>query len=457
MNKKKAAKITPPLSLETLKDYAEDIFKPIRRGENVTTIWVAMAGRRIRNKFIINYSEVFKEEIGETNKYLLVYIEPLELTEESNVGYIKLLIKSIVEGYNKQLSRNLKRLPTEKYLPSKSSVDYSQLLELIRKLIKDIISQKKEVVLFLGEFDELEFAGSILYNNLKALWADLKGKLHFVFLLLEDMTRPEAINKYGELNELLLQNIIYVPLIGKRDIDYLVDYFGSQFKREFLKEEKDLLSKICGGHPYLIKSCSRIVALMDGEKLGTPELEKRLLSHFEPRSASQKIFDYRDQVEKNFLRKVIKNGKTQELPESAGTLANLGLIRRDKDGTWAPFSRLFKSCIEEGRGGLESPRATDAKLFFDEKSGAILMDEENVEENFTRQEYEVLRFFLKEPNHLRSRDEISEAMWGKESYDKYSDWAIDQLMSKIRKKLKNLGAGNVLVTVRGRGYKIVLS
>lgn len=453
----KQIKVVPPIQLATLKDYAQKIFEPIRRGENVSAIWVAMAGRRIRHKFIISYPEFFKKEIGDIDKYLLVYVEPLELTEESNAGYIKLLINSIIEACTHKTNKISKKSPVGKYSPSEMPNTYPQLLERVERLIEEITSQGLEVILFLGEFDEFEFANSVLYNNLKSLWAKSEKKLHFVFLVLEDVTLPEAIKKYGELNELLLQNIVYVPLVEKEDVDYLIDYFGKQYKRKFSKEEKDLLLKICGGHPYLIKSCSRLIALMDGQRLKISDLEKSLFSHFEPRSACQKIFDYRSHSEKNFLRGLIDGEKIRESPEEANTLAKLGLIKKDEAGFWVPFADFFRLAIEKGKEGLKPPRAVGVRLAFDEESGAILINGKNVEEKFTRQEYEILRFFLKEPNKLKSRDEIGEAMWGEESYDNYSNWAIDQVISKIRKKLKGSGVDSALVTVRGRGYKLLLS
>ncbi|MBM3209246.1 winged helix-turn-helix domain-containing protein [Candidatus Shapirobacteria bacterium] len=53
-----------------------------------------------------------------------------------------------------------------------------------------------------------------------------------------------------------------------------------------------------------------------------------------------------------------------------------------------------------------------------------------------------------------SRDEIAEILWGKESYDKYSDWSIDQMISQLRKKLNQLGISpKSLQTIRDRGYR----
>lgn len=452
MSSVKPASITPPLRLETIKAYAEGIFAPIRRGESVATVWVPMLGRRVRNKFIISYPQLFEKEIGNSGKYLLVYVEPLELTEESNSGYLNLLIRSIIESYNKQQGNGNSLEPKEFLLDSTS---YPQLLESLERLLHVITGQDIEVVLFLGEFDELTFANQVFYNNLKIIWLKAQGKLHFVFLLLEDVTKPEIFKKYGELNEILLKNVVYVPLVSNEDALWLIEYFGEQLKRKFSKEEKALLGDVCGGHPLLIKACTRLIALMNGQKLEDKELVKFLIFHFDPRSACQEIFDSLDPSEQYILKTVVGSSKT-DLPAESNTLQKLGLVIKDKGGIWRPFGKLLASVIEKGRQGAIASHEENKQVVFDEQTGAIFVGGRNVEEQFARQEYEILKFFLKNPSRLRSREEVGEAMWGKESYDKYSDWAIDKVMSKIRKKLKEAGAEELVATVRGRGYKLTM-
>ena len=92
-------------------------------------------------------------------------------------------------------------------------------------------------------------------------------------------------------------------------------------------------------------------------------------------------------------------------------------------------------------------------LQIEEKSGTIVLDGQPVEEKFTTQEYLLLKMFLEMANRLCTRDDVGEALWGKDSYEKYSDWAIDQIISKLRKKLENLRIKDRLITLRGRGYK----
>lgn len=277
--------VTPPLLLKTLQDYAQEIFTPIKRGECVSTIWLPMLGRRLRNKFIISYPQLFKEQIGDLDKYLLVYVEPLELTEQSNIGYIKLITKSILDSYSRIVKKGAPELFNEANFYDTSLTSYPQWLESLNRLINQITSEGKEIVLFLGEFDELEFASSVFYNNLKSVWVKVDGHLHFIFLLLTDVAKQQSITKFGELNELVLKNVLYIPLLGKDEIDYQIDYFSKQLRRPFSAEEKNLLVEVCGGHPYLLKSCSRLIALMNGHKIGISALREMLINHFEPRSA----------------------------------------------------------------------------------------------------------------------------------------------------------------------------
>lgn len=441
------AQVEAPLPLESLKDYARQIFEPIRRGESVSSIWVPMAGRRVRNKFIIAHPELFEESIGNSDSCLLVYVEPLELTEETRAGYIKLIVQSVLASFREKKGKKLTD-PDSFY----ASGDYSELLGHLKELLRESSAAGMEIILFLGEFDELEFADSVFYNNLKSLWAGLHGKLHYIFLLQEDLMDIKKVAKYGDLNEVLLKNIVYIPLLSEKETDYLIDYFGEELKRDFSKDERKVLFDVCGGHPYFIKSCTRLIALMNGHKADVEELKKLLISHFELQSAASHLLELLPEEQVSALRG-IANSPTGELPQALESLEKLKMVVL-KDGAWVPFGQLFKSVLEVQPAQSQPRNAETNGQTFQIRNGSIFVAGVNIEDKFTRQEYEVLNFLLSDPEKLRSRDEIGEAMWGKLAYEKYSDWAIDQAMSKIRKKLKGIGADKYLVTIRGRGYKL---
>lgn len=86
-------------------------------------------------------------------------------------------------------------------------------------------------------------------------------------------------------------------------------------------------------------------------------------------------------------------------------------------------------------------------------SGDIRIGGDSVVYLFTPMEYNVLMLMASSQGKLVSKDDIAEVMWPGESIESYSDWAISQLIKRLRKKLKSMGVSEkVIKTVHGRGY-----
>ncbi len=63
----------------------------------------------------------------------------------------------------------------------------------------------------------------------------------------------------------------------------------------------------------------------------------------------------------------------------------------------------------------------------------------------------ILKLLHERKDKLVTREEIGQAIWGESYIDKYSDYAIDKLISQLRQKVQ-LESGAKLLTKRGRGY-----
>lgn len=85
-------------------------------------------------------------------------------------------------------------------------------------------------------------------------------------------------------------------------------------------------------------------------------------------------------------------------------------------------------------------------------SHSVFIEEGNKKEkvDLTPIEYKVLTLLLSEPNKVFSRDEILDAVWGKNFYV-YSR-SVDTHVSKLRKKLAP--QANYIESVHGAGYKL---
>ncbi len=68
------------------------------------------------------------------------------------------------------------------------------------------------------------------------------------------------------------------------------------------------------------------------------------------------------------------------------------------------------------------------------------------------QEINLLKLFLEKDEEPVSRDEIAQILWGKAWNSKYSDWAIDKAISRLRKNIKDNEIK--IVTVKNLGYQL---
>ena len=71
----------------------------------------------------------------------------------------------------------------------------------------------------------------------------------------------------------------------------------------------------------------------------------------------------------------------------------------------------------------------------------------------TAQEIKLIKLFKSKQNEPVSRDEIAETLWEKGWEDKYSDWAIDKLISRLRKKI--VSSRYRIITIKNMGYQLV--
>ncbi len=66
-------------------------------------------------------------------------------------------------------------------------------------------------------------------------------------------------------------------------------------------------------------------------------------------------------------------------------------------------------------------------------------------------EYRLLYFFMKNPDHLYSRTQLLDSVWGQTVY--VEERTVDVHIMRLRKILKSHGEDTMLKTVRGMGYR----
>jgi DNA-binding winged helix-turn-helix (wHTH) protein len=73
--------------------------------------------------------------------------------------------------------------------------------------------------------------------------------------------------------------------------------------------------------------------------------------------------------------------------------------------------------------------------------------------SFSITENKVLNYLRNHPDVVVSRVDIAQLVWGEEEWeDKYSDWAIGQLIYRLRKKLEYSSLAGEIQTKKGQGF-----
>lgn len=120
----------------------------------------------------------------------------------------------------------------------------------------------------------------------------------------------------------------------------------------------------------------------------------------------------------------------------------------------------IKIIVENGNGFVIRPSSL-YKMHHEASEGVQLGNEHTLPGDtpfdiFTKQEEKVMKLLLENKNKIVSREQIAQIMWGEQDWnEKYSDWAIDKIISRIRQVLDEQGISSLtLITKKGRGFLI---
>jgi hypothetical protein len=78
--------------------------------------------------------------------------------------------------------------------------------------------------------------------------------------------------------------------------------------------------------------------------------------------------------------------------------------------------------------------------------------ENNMDSSLTQIEKNIMDKIIIDASKIYSREEIAEIIWGNGWEERYSDWAIDQTMHRLRLKLNNSNSNFTIETKKGRGF-----
>jgi two-component system phosphate regulon response regulator PhoB len=160
-------------------------------------------------------------------------------------------------------------------------------------------------------------------------------------------------------------------------------------------------------------------------------------------------------------RQIRRGAATRDLPvimltargEEADRIR--GLDTGADDYVTKPFSPAelvarVRALLRRARPALEADQLTAGDLVMDLAAHRVHLGDQEIELGPT--EFRLLRHFMEHPGRVYSRDQILDAVWGRDIH--VEDRTVDVHIGRLRKALRAAAGKDPIRTVRGAGYSL---
>lgn len=248
--------------------------------------------------------------------------------------------------------------------------------------------------------------------------------------------KKDSVEMFRKFDK-LLRNITYIPIYSQAETRWYLESLTKEWKVKISKKKVNEILRYCFGFLWVMREIVRLIKTTDNENLNellkSPSIKLRIES----------ITNLLDSKERLALSDFLQQKPKPENEETNSYLLKLGIISQDKNRYYLPLKPMESLLIK-------SKIAND--LYLDEKKN-IHFEDKNITANFSTSELRILRVLISKKGSLVNRDEIAHSIWKVHWENKYSDWAIDKLFSRIRSELIKIGLPkDIIKTKKGQGF-----
>jgi hypothetical protein len=392
--------------------------------------------------------------------YIFVYIDfnlMLELTEQ---GFYELILRTALA--------ELRKLEIGQGLLDRVAASYRHLVEPANPFLVPLsfnegltaISEglKQRLVLLFDEFDE-PFAGldEQVLLNLRALKDKYGSRLSYVVATDQPLGEPQRGDKVAEFCELFAHNTLFLSALGRDNATQVIVQFAREEEVALGTGDIVFIVTQAGGHPGLLEATCRVLAEVrrdypDAYRDRSYKLvQERLDSDINIRSECAKLWNGLSAEEQEALTAFVsKPGAALNLDVERSLRQKA--ILEERGGELSAFGTLFEGFARRQR---LVRRHQPQGVWVDVDSGDVWVDGKPVP-TLTDLEYRLLLLLYGRLDKVCDKYQIVESVWGEDYIDEVDDDRIGKLVNRLRRKIEPDPSGpRYLITVRGRGYRLV--
>lgn len=415
-------------SKEYLTRMTKKIIEPIQKGESALVVWFPHTGKSI---FL---NEIFKRAYIHTilnpNKYTFIRID-LSLVFHTNfvTGLLQYLYCEFAEKRGNKT-------------PKLAHYSDQELLRGILEMSRKMSSRGTHVVLVVDEMESLTIDQKThVVHLISNLVFQNRNMIHSILNIVNFDTLPHF--EQSDKTYTLIQNRIEMSVPTAEESIYFINTVARKWGMRLKQKHIQILSVFFGNN-LLLKTALRVL-------LEEPNAtENELLMH---KDIQHKLTIYRHllgEQEKHILSKIQFGLNDFSLDEQivVSYLERMQVIQK-KGRRWSISLPILNHLMKNTN--------TELEIHSDDQNSLFLGDY-SLERILTPNEYKTVMLIFNKRGSLVERDELAHEIWGDVYLEKYSDWAIDKTISRIRKKLNALGFNKeMLRIIKGKGYKLIRS
>ncbi len=394
--------------------------------------------------------------------FLFVYIDFNSMLDVSEQGFYELILRSILTGLETiQISNELTTRIHQSYQGIVQPLNlFNASLSFVEGITTICDRLNRHLVLLCDEFDEPFYdLDDRVFLNLRALKDRYPKNISYVTATgrrLRDMRQEHGAAEFAEL---FAHDVHFLRPLERADAMAFLKGMIAQSDAQLTSEQKDFIWEQAGGHLGLLEASSQ--ALFEAQReefdggpiqLLTRRMQRILDDNLNVRTECAKLWNGLSDMEQQVLMQFLTGEFTETHDTPWRSLCEKGILIGQNDTDWRVFGALFRDFAHR-QGLVKSKSARGIRMDVD--AGIVWVDGKPIPE-LTSLEYRLLLLLYGNLNRICDKYRIVEAVWSEEFLDEVDDARVEKLVSRLRQKIEpDPNEPHYLLTVRGRGYKLV--
>jgi len=429
------------------RELVTEIINKIKAGQCVNIVGINGIGLNTLFKFLGWNKHVKGVYLrGEALEHIFInvdFIEVPQLTEESL--YRLILLRTNEKAQDLALAACFSETTRSLFLKALDTNDTFILTEAIRAMLKDLITSKNRRIVYLfHNFDKIAAGNQAFLDSLMNFYLQFRLRLLFVMGLHAAPDRLRAGKEPSEFDKIFYNTVYFRPSTPADMITSLNLHLSTK-GLSANQEQARMLFEYTGGIGAFTIIFAKNVSQNDLVDNFSFRKACELTSSLpEIKAQCELILKNLNLQEIETLKALAGGNQIKDHLKYLPYLDNLSLIYH-KTGSWKVASKWLQNYLL----GFEN---NNKPLQLDKERGKVWVNGQSIDA-LSKQEFRILSFLYDNEGKVCSKDEIAGTAWDVVSTDGVSDEAIDQAISRLRRKIETSSSNpRYIQTVRSRGF-----